>query len=108
LRERIRHRIVSRRDESTCGSVTFWDLERLSSGWGRHAMGLMDLQIDAELRRQGLGTYLAGEALRSMHEMGMSHVEAQMEADNLGAIALFERLGFERADHSFVLRKIVS
>jgi ribosomal protein S18 acetylase RimI-like enzyme len=105
--ERIRHRIVSRRDGSVCGEVTFWDMDRVSSGWGAHAMGLMDLEINSQLRRQGLGTYLVGEALRSMHEAGMSQAEVQMEEDNLGAIALFRKLGFQPADHSLVLRKTV-
>ncbi len=106
-RERVRHRIVSRRDGSVCGSVTFWDMERVTSGWGVHTMGLMDLEIESHLLRQGLGTHLVGEALRSMHETGMSLAEVQMEEGNQGAIALFRKLGFQQVDRGFVLRKIV-
>jgi ribosomal protein S18 acetylase RimI-like enzyme len=106
-RERVRHRIVSRRDGSLCGSVTFWNMERVSSGQGVHTMGLIDLEIDSQLRRQGLGTYLVGEALRSMHDTGMSMAEVQMQDNNLGAIALFRRLGFQQFDRGYVFRKTV-
>jgi hypothetical protein len=42
-----------------------------------------------------------------MHEAGMTLAEAQMGEDNQAAHALFEKLGFQLADHSLVLRKTV-
>ncbi len=106
--DRVRYRLVSRRDGGDCGSVIFWDMQRISGSWGVHTMGLMNLEIVPHLQRQGLGTYLVGEALRSMHESGTSLAEAQMDAANQAAVALFEQLGFQNVDTGIVLRKRVS
>jgi GNAT superfamily N-acetyltransferase len=106
--DRVRFRLVSRRDGGDCGSVVFWDMQRISGNWGVHTMGLMNLEIAPQLQRQGLGTYLVGEALRSMHEAGTSLAEAQMDDDNQAAVGLFEKLGFQAVDTGLVLRKVVS
>ncbi len=103
--DRVRYRLVSRRDGGDCGSVIFWDMQRVSGSWGVNTMGLMNLEIVPDLRRQGLATYLVGEALRSMHESGTSLAEAQMDGTNRAAVALFQQLGFQNVDTGLVLRK---
>ena len=105
--ERTCHRLVSREDDAPCGSVIFWDMERISAAWGVRAIGLIKLQIAEHLRGQGLGTLLVGEALRHAHGAGVSIAEAQVLEANRAAIALFAKLGFETVDRSLVLRKRV-
>jgi ribosomal protein S18 acetylase RimI-like enzyme len=105
-KERVRHQLISRRDRSVCGEVTFWDMERISGSWGVHAMGLMDLQIRPELRQRGLATFLVGEALRHLGAMGVSLAEAQVEEGNQAALALFRKLGFQQVDRGVVLLKV--
>jgi ribosomal protein S18 acetylase RimI-like enzyme len=103
--ERVRHRVFARRTGALCGSVTFWDMERMSTSWGVHTTGLMDLEIQPEFRRQGLGLFLVGEALRHMQTSGMALAEVQMDEKNQAAVALFHKLGFQQVDRGIVLRK---
>jgi ribosomal protein S18 acetylase RimI-like enzyme len=105
--ERVRHRLVSRQTGAVCGSVIFWDMERMSTSWGVHAVGLMKLDIVENMRGQGLGTFLVGEALRHTHGAGASLAEVQMVEHNQAAIALFSKLGFNHVDCGLVLRKNV-
>jgi len=105
--ERMRHRLVSRQTGTVCGSVIFWDMERISTSWGVHAVGLMKLEIVESMRGQGLGTFLVGEALRHAHGAGASLAEVQMVERNQAALALFSKLGFGQVDRGLVLRKDV-
>jgi ribosomal protein S18 acetylase RimI-like enzyme len=103
--ERVQYRVVSARSAAACGWITFWDLQRSPGAWGTHEMGLIDLEIAAELRHQGLGTFLVGEALKHMHAAGMSLAEAQVDEQNQAAVRLFRKLDFQQVDRGFVLRK---
>jgi len=105
--ERMRHLLVSRRTGEVCGSVIFWDMERISSSWGVPSIGLMRLEISPNLRGQGLGVYLVGEALRHMHDNGAALAEAQFPEGNKAAHALFGKLGFAPVDRGYVLCKTV-
>jgi ribosomal protein S18 acetylase RimI-like enzyme len=103
--ERVQHRVLSSRTGAVCGCVTFWDLTRQPGAWGAHEMGLIDLEIKAEGRHQGLGTFLVGEALKHMHAAGMALAEAQIDEQNQPALGLFRKLGFGQVDRGIVLRK---
>ncbi len=106
--ERFVRRLVSRRTRHTVGSLTFWDMERLSTSRGVHSVGLTDLEIQEDERGQGLGTFLVGEALRRLHTESPRRVDlavVQVTDDNQAALALFQKLGFNQVDRSLVLRK---
>jgi ribosomal protein S18 acetylase RimI-like enzyme len=103
--ERVIYRLVSRRTRDVRGAVTFWDMERISGNWGVHAVGLMNLSIDVSRRREGLGTFLVGEALRHLHTTGISLAEVQIETPDAAASALFHKLSFQPVDTGYVLCK---
>ena len=88
-----------------CGQAEFWDLDPFTNSWGVHAVGLLHVEIASASRRQGLSTHLLGEALRQLQAQGVKLVEAQVAHDNLAALGLFEKLGFEEIDQSIVYRK---
>jgi len=106
--DRTRFVLLPRRGDQTFGSVTFWNLEPLSTGWGVHASGLVQLEIDEQLRRQGLGAFLIGEALRQLAAEGVTLIETQTPQDNTAALCFFQKLGFKQVDEGLVLRKDVS
>lgn len=106
--ERTRFVLTSRRDDEALGGVTFWNMEPLSTGWGVHASGLVNFEIAADLRRQGLGTFLIGEALRQLSAQGVALVETQVAHDNAAALCFFQNTGFKQVDAGLVLRKDVS
>jgi RimJ/RimL family protein N-acetyltransferase len=61
--------------------------------WQRH-LGEIRLQAGPRHRGQGLGRALAGEMFAVAREIGLRKLVAQMTADQRGAVATFERLGF--------------
>lgn len=107
-KDRTRFELSPRGGGPACGSVTFWNMEQFSAGWGVHAAGMIQLQIDAEQQRQGLGSFLVGEALRQLNAQGVTLIEAQAMQDNVSALCLLQQLGFRQVDHGLVLRKDVA
>ena len=97
--------LVSRQDNTTLASVMLWNIEPLSSSWGVHAAGVVELLVDAAQRRQGLATFLLGEAFRHLQGCGISLVEVQTMQSNTAARNLYQKLGFQEIDQGAVYRK---
>ncbi len=95
--------LIERNSGKSQGNISYWDMEPLARNWGVRAMGLFDLTIDEEARQAGLGTFLVGESLRTMQQQAINLVEAQVADDNLAALNLFEKMGFEANDTGSVL-----
>jgi GNAT superfamily N-acetyltransferase len=85
--------------------VSFWDIEPLSTAWGVPTSGMVDLQVDSARRRQGLATYLLSEAFSQLVSRGVVRVEAQTMRENVAALALYAKLGFQQVDEGIVYRK---
>ncbi|MGI8550446.1 MAG: GNAT family N-acetyltransferase [Dehalococcoidia bacterium] len=62
--------------------------------WQRH-LGEIRIQVGQRYRSQGLGKALAGEIFSIARNLGVRKIMAQMTPDQKGAIATFERLGFQ-------------
>ncbi len=56
-----------------------------------------DLWVDGDARRQGLGRELLRHVGSAAAERGVTHVLLDVDAKNRGAIAFYERLGFEES-----------
>lgn len=102
---RIRYRLLARSSSQPRGTVIGWTRQLASGEFGPPAASLMDLQIQPELRGQGLGTFLVGEALRDMLGSGSPLVEVQLAETNQAGLALFRKFGFQQVDWGWVLRK---
>lgn len=81
-------------------TVYFWNMETMTGAWGVHAVGVVGLEVGTDRRRNGLATYLLGEAFRHLHAQGVALAEVHVEAENAAAQALFRNLGFEQVDQS--------
>jgi ribosomal protein S18 acetylase RimI-like enzyme len=86
-------------------SVWFWDIEPLSTGWGVPTTGMYDLHVASARRRRGVATYLLSEAFARLSSRGIVLVEAQTMQTNAPALALYQKLGFEKVDEGVVYRK---
>ena len=62
--------------------------------WQRH-VGEIRLQVGSGHRSLGLGRFLATEMFAVARDLGLRKITAQMTPDQRGAIATFERLGFQ-------------
>ncbi|MEX2236471.1 MAG: GNAT family N-acetyltransferase [Dehalococcoidia bacterium] len=69
-------------------------LHHNSVSWQRH-LGEIRVQVGQRHRSKGLGRLLAGEVFQLARDLQLSRVVAQMTPDQKGAIATFQRLGFQ-------------
>jgi GNAT superfamily N-acetyltransferase len=86
-------------------AATFWMMETFTRSWGVHAAGLIDVQTRPELQRQGIATFLLGEAFHHLRSEGTTLVETQTMVHNAAALGLYKKLGFTPADQGAVYRK---
>lgn len=103
--ERKRFELVARTGGPVLASAMFWTMEPLAHSWGVHATGLVDLEVNALHRRQGMAVYLLSEAFKQLHDEGVAVVEVQTMQNNAAAMNLYNRLGFHIVDQGTVLRK---
>jgi GNAT superfamily N-acetyltransferase len=100
-----RFEVMPRGGGQVLARATFRGMEPAGASTFVRAAGLIDLEVDAGRRRQGLATYLLGEAFQSCSRQGIMLVEVQTMARNAAAIALYRKLGFRQADQGIVFRK---
>lgn len=83
--------IVATRDGAIvgCGTVVRDELS-----WAKH-VGEMRVIAEPAVRGKGLGHKLAQECFAIALELGLEKMTAQMTIDQLGAIAVFEGMGFK-------------
>lgn len=103
--ERMRFALRERSTGSEIAHVIFWDIEPLATSWGIPTVGMTDLWVDPTHRRKKAATHLLNESLRLVQRRGAAMVEAQTMADNAGALALYESIGFTAIDAGQVLRR---
>lgn len=80
--------------ESAGRLIGLGTLVRSETTWARH-LGNIRLLVSQEVRGIGLGNVLANEVFALAEEAGLQKVVAQMAAEQRGAQAVFERLGFK-------------
>ncbi|MCS7305694.1 MAG: GNAT family N-acetyltransferase [Thermoguttaceae bacterium] len=69
------------------------------------AMGLLELEVAAAYRRQGMGSLLLWEILRYLQRLGVETLQTQTMARNQAAINLYQKLGFQQTNQGIVFRK---
>lgn len=97
--------LVDPTQDRKVASVSFWDIQPLSTCWGICTAGMFDLYVDPEFRRQGLATYILAESFRKLRHRGVVTVEAQTMSTNEAAIAFYRQQSFEEVDRGMVFRK---
>lgn len=103
--ELIRCTLAPQRDAPPVASATFRRMEPTAAYGAGRAVGLMELQVHPTYRRQGLATFLLGEASRAFLREGVELVEVQTMCHNTAALGLYKKLGFEPVDEGIVYRK---
>jgi ribosomal protein S18 acetylase RimI-like enzyme len=107
LVDRVRFDLVGRDDNACWAWAEFWSMDAFSAKWGVRAMGLRRIEVAANQRREGLATFLLGEALKQLPGQGIALVEAQADDDDLSSMALFRKLGFNEVDRATEYEKLV-
>jgi ribosomal protein S18 acetylase RimI-like enzyme len=105
--EPIEFRLEEKKTGQAAARAVYWEMEGFSWRWNYPAAGVMDIQVRADLRRQGLAKYLLSQLLRHLQEQYFGLAEVQTLDQNQAAIALFQSLGFEQVDTGRSYRKLV-
>jgi ribosomal protein S18 acetylase RimI-like enzyme len=96
------------RDKTTGQEVaraSAWEMVGFCQRWGVPAVGIVDLRVRPELRRQGLAKFLMVHLMRYIQEQFFSLVEVQAPETNTAVGALYRGLGFELVDAARSYRK---
>ncbi len=68
-----------------------WVLDPFSTRWGEHAVGVLDIVVLPELRRQGLARFLLSQLLRFFQDQLFTLAEIQADANDLPTEGLLAR-----------------
>jgi ribosomal protein S18 acetylase RimI-like enzyme len=98
---RLQDKLTSR----TAARALLWEMETYNSRWNEPAVGITDVAVPLEQRRQGLGKFLMVQVLRYLQDQFYGRVEMQVHDDNHAAIQLLGALGFEQVDAGRLYRK---
>jgi ribosomal protein S18 acetylase RimI-like enzyme len=96
------------RDKTTGQEVaraSAWEMVGFCQRWGVPTVGIVDLQVHPELRRQGLAKFLMVHLMRYIQEQFFSLIEVQAPEKNTAVVALYRGLGFELIDTARTFRK---
>src|SRR5262249_37522364 len=80
--ELVEYRLLDRGTGQADARLTLWEMDAFSQQWNEHAVGLLDLEVVPDRRRQGLAKFLLSQILRHLHEQFFSLLEVQAPADN--------------------------
>jgi ribosomal protein S18 acetylase RimI-like enzyme len=98
-----------RLDETQTGQVAaraeVWEMEGFSWRWGLPAVGIIDLSVHPDFRRQGLAKFLMTHILRYLQDQYFGIVEIQTMQRNQPAVNLFRAVEFEQVDFGRVYRR---
>ncbi len=75
--------------------------------WNEHAIGFVDLEVDPDMRRQGLAKFLVSRLLGHLQDQFYSLAEIHIPSDNEPALRLVAGLGFQPVDTGWQFRKDV-
>lgn len=90
--------LVERTNGRLAARASAWDMEGHSATWGLPAVGITDVEVHPDLRRQGLAKFLLCHLLRGWQDQYFGLAEVQTMERNPAAVALYRTLGFVQID----------
>ena len=76
-----------------------WEMEEtFSPTWGEHAIGLVEVEVTAESRRQGMAKFLVFYLMRYYQEQYFTLVEMSIGENHDATLRLARGLGFQQVD----------
>jgi ribosomal protein S18 acetylase RimI-like enzyme len=99
------YRLQEKLTGRTAARALMWEMETYINRWGEHAIGISDIIVPDEMRRQGLARFLLAQILRYLQDQFFTAVEIQARADNIPAINLLLGLGFHQVDTGHIYRR---
>jgi ribosomal protein S18 acetylase RimI-like enzyme len=98
LLEPFDFRLEDKQNGQVVAQTSVWEMVDFSWRWSQPSVGLTELAVRPELRRQGLAKFLLTQILRYLQDQFFGIVEVQTSDKNEPAIQLLRSLGFEQVD----------
>lgn len=103
--DQTKYELRLRDSKGIAASASTWAIEPLCADWGIRAAGIVALDVDESVRRQGIATYLVCDIMRQLACQGIGLVQVQTMQGNQPALKLYEKLGFRLVNQGAVYRK---
>ena len=84
----------------------FWEMTDFGWRWGAPAVGILEVQVRNDLRRQGLGKFLIAQMLRHLQEQYFAVAEVHVPEEDETSAKLFRSLGFVQVDLGVSYKKV--
>jgi ribosomal protein S18 acetylase RimI-like enzyme len=105
LVEPVEFRLEEKVSGKPVARATAWEMEAFSCTWNQPAVGILDVGVRDDLRRQGLGKFLLAQLLRYLQDQYFGICEVQSLEQNQVAAGLFRSVGFEQVDIGRIYKK---
>ena len=95
------YRLHLKETNDVVARVLLWDMATFGSFWAEPLVGLLDIEVAEEQRRQNLGRFLLSFVLRELkglQDTNFAGLEAVVPEENTAAIGLLNALGFVQVD----------
>jgi ribosomal protein S18 acetylase RimI-like enzyme len=103
--ELIKVQLLDRSTQQQAARVSMWEMFGFCQRWQAPVIGLVNLEVREDLRRQGLARFLVTAVLRHVQEQFFTLVEVQAPQTNQAAVALLRSLGFTQVDTGRLYQK---
>lgn len=105
LVEPVEFRLEEKANGKVAARATAWEMEAFSWTWNVPAVGLVDVQVRDDVRRQGVAKFLMAQILRYLQDQYFGVAEIHALDSNQPGINLFRSVGFEQSDVGKIYRK---
>jgi ribosomal protein S18 acetylase RimI-like enzyme len=78
--------------------TSVWEMDGFSWRWNQPAVGILDLEVRENLRRQGVAKFLLAQLLRYLQEQFFGLAEIQVSEQNQPMLNLVQQLDFQQVD----------
>jgi ribosomal protein S18 acetylase RimI-like enzyme len=96
--EVVEFNLQDKTTQRVVAQTSVWEMDLFSWRWSQPAVGILDVEVLPELRRQGLAKFLLSQMLRYLQEQYFGLTEVHITDQNPAAVKLFQSLGFEQVD----------
>jgi ribosomal protein S18 acetylase RimI-like enzyme len=105
LIEPVEFRLEEKLTGKAVARATAWEMEAFSCTWNQPSVGILEIHVREELRKQGLGKFLLAQLLRYLQDQYFGLCEVQAAEHNQQAARLFQSVGFGQVDVGRFYRK---
>lgn len=103
--ELTRYELIPRNETQPAAHAVIRNMDVTASTVSGGSVGLIDLYVAPDHRRQGLASFLLGEVFHQLGRQSVKSVEVQTMQHNSAGVGIYRKLGFREVDQGIVFRK---